>query len=217
MPRPGVPDSYRTRARAAGYVARAVYKIKEIDEKYRLFKPGQRVLDLGCSPGSWLQYLASRTGPRGLVVGVDVQEPGVPLAPPLYFVPGDVGSLDLETITAITPYFDVVVSDLAPKTTGVSAVDQQRSLELAWLAWDWARKLLRPGGHFLVKVFEGPDTAGLLAVLKADFEFCRALKPAGSRPASREIYLLGLRKRPGPAGGQGGRRREPHRSKAKPG
>ncbi|MFA5112046.1 MAG: RlmE family RNA methyltransferase [Desulfobaccales bacterium] len=200
MPRPGQPDIYRTRARAEGYVARAVYKLKEVDEKYHLFQPGQRVLDLGCSPGSWLQYIASRTGPKGLVVGVDVNPPAIPVAPPLYFVPGEVTSLDLETITAISPVFDVVVSDLAPKTTGMRQVDQQRSLELAFLAWDWARKLLREGGHFLVKVFEGPDTPTLTAVLKAGFSLCRHVKPAGSRPASREIYLLGLKKRSAPSG-----------------
>ncbi len=200
MPRPGQPDIYRTRARAEGYVARAVYKLKEVDEKYHLFQPGQRVLDLGCSPGSWLQYIASRTGPKGLVVGVDVNPPTIAVAPPLYFVPGEVTSLDLETITAICPVFDVVVSDMAPKTTGMRQVDQQRSLELAFLAWEWAQKLLREGGHFLVKVFEGPDTPTLTAVLKEGFSLCRHVKPAGSRPASREIYLLGLKKRSTPSG-----------------
>jgi 23S rRNA (uridine2552-2'-O)-methyltransferase len=199
MPRPGPPDFYRNRARAEGYVARAVYKLKEVDEKYRLFKKGQRVLDLGCSPGSWLQYIASRIGPRGMVVGVDATPPAIELAPPLYFVPGEVASLDFETITALSPGFDVVVSDMAPKTTGQRQVDQQRSLELAYQAWDWARRLLKAGGHFLVKVFEGPDTPALAAILKRNFKHCRWVKPAGSRPASREIYLLGLGRRSGPA------------------
>jgi 23S rRNA (uridine2552-2'-O)-methyltransferase len=200
MPRPGQPDIYRTRARAEGYVARAIYKLKEVDEKYHLFKEGQRVLDLGCSPGSWLQYIAARIGPRGLVVGVDANPPEIELAPPLYFVHGEVTSIDLTAITVISPVFDVVVSDLAPKTTGMRPVDQQRSLELAFLAWEWASKVLRTGGHFLVKVFEGPDTGALMAVLKAGFTSCRLVKPAGSRPASREIYLLGLKKRLAPAG-----------------
>jgi len=124
MPRPGFPDSYRTQARAQGFVARSVYKLKEIDEKYRLFCEGQRVLDLGCSPGSWMQYIASRVGSTGLVLGVDLSPPAIKLAPPLYFVPGAVGTLDLEAITAISPDFEVVVSDLAPKTTGMRAVDQ---------------------------------------------------------------------------------------------
>jgi 23S rRNA (uridine2552-2'-O)-methyltransferase len=198
MPRPGVPDPYRIKARAEGFVARAVYKLKEIDGKYRLFKAGQRVLDLGCSPGSWLQYIASRVGPGGLVVGVDLTPPALDLAPPLYFVPGAVGSLDLAAITALSPLFEVVVSDLAPKTTGLKAVDQQRSLELAWAAWEVARRLLRAGGHFLVKVFEGPDTPALATTLKAAFHETRVVKPAGSRPASRELYLLGLKRRKDP-------------------
>jgi len=170
-----------------------------VDEKYHLIKAGQRVLDLGCSPGSWLQYIASRVGPGGLVVGVDATPLAIEVVPPLHFVHGEVTSLDLETIIAISPMFDVVVSDLAPKTTGMRQVDQQRSLELAQLAWEWARQLLREGGHFLVKVFEGPDTPALVAVLKQNFSLCRPIKPAGSRPASREIYLLGLKKRGAPA------------------
>jgi 23S rRNA (uridine2552-2'-O)-methyltransferase len=181
-------------------VARAVYKLKEVDEKYHLLKQGQRVLDLGCSPGSWLQYIASRVGPGGLVLGVDATPPAIAVVPPLHFVQGEVASLDLETIIAISPVFDVVVSDLAPKTTGLRQVDQQRSLELAQLAWEWARRLLREGGHFLVKVFEGPDTSTLAAVLKRNFSLCRRIKPAGSRPASREIYFLGFNKRDAPAG-----------------
>ena len=200
MPRPGQPDFYRSRARAEGYVARAVYKLKEVDEKYHLIKQGQRVLDLGCSPGSWLQYIASRTGPGGLVVGVDATPPAIEVVPPLYFVHGEVTSLDLATIIALSPVFDVVVSDLAPKTTGQRQVDQQRSLELAFLAWEWARKLLREGGHFLVKVFEGPDTPALAAILKRNFHVCRTVKPAGSRPASREIYFVGLKRRGVPEG-----------------
>jgi 23S rRNA (uridine2552-2'-O)-methyltransferase len=98
----------------------------------------------------------------------------------------------------------VVLSDLAPRTTGVREVDQQRSLALAFKAWDLARKLLRPGGHFLVKVFAGPDLPHLAAALKAAFEKVRTVKPKGSRAASKEIYLLGLKRRggaarPGPA------------------
>jgi len=192
MPRPGIPDPFRMRARAEGYVARAVYKLKEIDEKYRLFREGIRVLDLGCSPGSWLQYIAARVGPRGLVLGVDAAELAIPVAPPLYFIQGEVGSLDLEMIAAISPGFEVVVSDLAPKTTGVREVDQQRSLELAWQALKLARRFLAPGGHFLVKIFAGPDLPLLAAAIQEGFRAFRQVKPAGSRPASRELYLLGL-------------------------
>ena len=192
MPRPGIPDSFRTRARAEGYVARAVYKLKSIDAKYRLFREGLRVLDLGCSPGSWLQYLAARVGPRGLVLGVDAAPLAIEVSPPLYFIQAAVESLDFDTLAALSPVFDVVLSDLAPKTTGVRDVDQQRSLELAWRALELARRFLAPGGHFLVKVFAGPDLPALAAALKNEFRTFRQVKPSGSRAASREIYLLGL-------------------------
>jgi 23S rRNA (uridine2552-2'-O)-methyltransferase len=198
MPRPGETDAYRRQARAEGFVSRAVYKLKAIDQKYRLFRRGQRVLDLGCTPGSWLQYIGSRVGPEGLVLGLDLEAPRVSLVHPLYFIPGNVLSLDFSAIRSQSPYFDVVVSDLAPKTSGVKGVDQQRSLELAQQAWETAREFLAPGGHFLAKIFEGPDTGTLVAQLKRAFQQCHRIKPAGSRPASKEYYLLGLHKRTGP-------------------
>lgn len=197
MPRPGVPDFYRRQARQQGYVSRAVFKLKEIDEKYHLLKLGRRVLDLGCSPGSWMQYSAIRVGPAGLVLGIDVNPPELELTPPLYFLSQDVESLDLAAVRAVSPEFDVVLSDLAPKTTGVKEVDRQRSLDLAFRAWEYARQLLKPGGHFLMKVFQGPDTPALVKELEAAFATVRTVKPPGSRAASREIYLLGLKKLPG--------------------
>ena len=203
MPRPGIPDPFRTRARAEGYVARAVYKLKEIDEKYRLCREGMRVLDLGCSPGSWLQYLAARVGRQGLVLGVDAAPLAIPAAPPLYFLQSEVESLDLESLAAISPDFDLVVSDLAPNTTGVREVDQQRSLELAQQALKIARRFLRPGGHFLVKLFGGPDLPELAAAIKKEFRTFRQVKPAGSRAASREVYLLGLHRLRSPGGSAG--------------
>jgi len=203
MPRPGIPDPFRTRARAEGYVARAVYKLKEIDEKYRLCREGMRVLDLGCSPGSWLQYLAARVGRQGLVLGVDAAPLAIPAVPPLYFLQSEVESLDLESLAAISPGFDLVVSDLAPNTTGVREVDQQRSLELAQQALKLARRFLRPGGHFLVKLFAGPDLPELAAAIKKEFRTFRQVKPAGSRAASRELYLLGLHRLRRPRGAAG--------------
>jgi 23S rRNA (uridine2552-2'-O)-methyltransferase len=108
----------------------------------------------------------------------------------------------LAEVTALSADFDVVLSDLAPSTTGVRDVDQQRSLELALTAWEWAQKLLRPGGHFLVKIFEGPGVGFLAGLLKKAFSLCRRVKPAGSRPASPELYLLGLNFKARPAKGQ---------------
>jgi 23S rRNA (uridine2552-2'-O)-methyltransferase len=203
MPRPGVPDAYRRQAQAEGFVSRAVFKLQAMDARFHLFRPGQRVLDLGCHPGSWMQYLASRVGPTGMVVGVDLATPKLALVPPLYFVPGDVQSIDLAEICTHTSAFDAVVSDLAPKTTGVRLVDQQRSLNLACRAWEIAQALLVPGGHFLVKVFSGPDVELLVTPLKKAFSAFHRVKPPGSRQESFELYLLGLGRRP-PAGASAG-------------
>ncbi|MDI6852521.1 MAG: RlmE family RNA methyltransferase [Deltaproteobacteria bacterium] len=207
MPRPWVPDHHRLAAKAQGFASRAVFKLKAIDEKYGLFKPGQRVLDLGCSPGSWLQYIGSRVGQKGLAVGVDLNPPEIEMGHPLYFLPGDVSSIDFDLIRTLSRDFDVVVSDMAPKTTGIRQLDQQRSLELAQEAFNCARELLKPGGHFLVKIFAGPETEAFINTLRFSFDQVQRLKPAGSRPASPEMYVLGLKKRAGP--GQGKRRRPP--------
>lgn len=195
MPRPGVPDPFRRQAREAGYVSRAVFKLKAMDGKYHLVRRGQRVLDLGCSPGSWLQYLGERVGPEGVVLGVDLKPPAIPLKPPLNFLAGDVQSLDLAALREKAPVFDLVVSDLAPATSGIREVDESRSLALARAALAAARELLRPGGHFLVKVFEGPELPELVAEMRQVFAEVHRAKPPGSRPASRELYLVGLRKR----------------------
>lgn len=207
MPRPGVRDSFRLKAKDQGFVSRAVFKLQAVDERYHLFAAGQRVLDLGCSPGSWLQYIGARVGQEGMVVGVDLQPVGIDTVHPLYFVPGDVTSIDFSVIQGVCPDFDVIVSDMAPKTTGIRQIDQQRSLNLARRAFDFARELLKPGGHFLVKIFEGPETEQFFGILRRTFQQVQRVKPAGSRPASPEIYLLGLKKRAGP--GQGKRRRPP--------
>ncbi len=207
MPRPGIPDPYRLKAKTQGFVSRAVFKLQAIDAKHRLFKAGQRVLDLGCSPGSWLQYIGAQIGPEGMVVGVDLQPLEIEATPPLYFLFGDISSLDFDALRSISPDFDAVVSDLAPKTTGIREVDQERSVELARQALACAQKLLKPGGHFLVKVFAGPETESLVSHLRQIFIQVHRIKPAGSRPASPEMYLLGLQKRTGP--GQGKRRRPP--------
>jgi len=173
--------------------------LAEIDQKYRLFRPGQRVLDLGCAPGSWLQYISSRVGPQGLVVGVDLQPLPAALPPGVIFRQADIMALDPESLR-LAPVYDAVVSDLAPATSGSKDVDHQRSLALARRAWEVAQVLLRAGGQFLVKVFQGPDFPAFRGELAAAFRQVRIIKPAASRPESREIYLLGYRRRTGPPG-----------------
>ena len=188
------PDYFSRRARQENFASRAVYKLADIDRKFRLFHAGQRVLDLGCAPGSWLQYISSRVGPQGLVIGLDRQPLKMTLGPPVHFQQTDITMVDPKDLKKLSPTFDVVVSDLAPATSGVKDVDHQRSLTLARLSWDFARELLAPGGHYLVKVFAGPDFPEFVAALKPHFQQVQIVKPTGSRSESREIYLLGRKR-----------------------
>ncbi len=188
------PDYYSQRARREQFASRAVYKLADIDRKFRIFHPNQRVLDLGCAPGSWLQYISSRVGPQGLVVGLDRKALKIPLQPPVLFRQADITAFDPNELKSLTPAFDVLVSDLAPATSGIKDVDHQRSLNLARLSLEYARLLLAMGGHYLVKVFAGPDFPAFVAEVKPHFGRIQIVKPAASRRESREIYLLGLKR-----------------------
>jgi len=186
-----VADFWTRKARAENFPARSVYKLKEVDDKYGLLKPGRRVLDLGASPGSWTLYAAERVGPAGRVVGLDLQplarEPG----PGTVFVQADALDPPLDLLTGYGP-FDVVLSDLAPATTGQKSVDQVRSAGLARGALTLAGALLKPGGWFLVKVFQGPEADDFFKELAGRFKTVRRIKPASSRSFSPEIFGLGL-------------------------
>jgi 23S rRNA (uridine2552-2'-O)-methyltransferase len=188
------PDYFSRRARQENFASRAVYKLADIDQKFRLFHAGQRVLDLGCAPGSWLQYISSRVGTQGLVVGLDRQDLKLSLGPPVHFLQVDITIVNPTELKKLSPVFDVVVSDLAPATSGIKDVDHQRSLTLARLSWDFARALLAAGGHYLVKVFQGPDFPEFVATIKPHFQQVQLIKPTGSRRESREIYLLGRKR-----------------------
>jgi 23S rRNA (uridine2552-2'-O)-methyltransferase len=197
------PDYFSRKAHQEQFASRAVYKLAEIDKKYRLFRPGQRLLDLGCAPGSWLQYLSKRVGPTGLVVGVDQQPLKIALPPPVVFIQADIFTVDLEALRRLASEFDGVLSDLAPATSGIKDVDHYRSLTLARRAWEIAQEVLAAGGHFLVKVFAGPDLAAFRQEMTPAFHDLVIVKPHASRQESREVYLLGRRRghRP-PASGQ---------------
>jgi len=183
-------DHYSDKAQKAGYFARSVFKLKEADEKFGLVRKGFHVLDLGCAPGSWMQYLSERVGDKGLVVGVDLNPPKYS-ADNAEVLVADVFELDVETLERFG-LFDLVVSDLAPATTGVSDVDAARSLALAARALDVACTVLKASGTLFVKVFEGPDTGSLRREMMRHFAEVRAFKPRASRSKSREYYLVGL-------------------------
>ena len=186
-------DHFTRRARDEKWLARSIYKIEEIDRKYRLIKRGQRILDLGCYPGSWSQYSTGKVGPQGEVVGIDLKRPDRFAAPNFRFFEADVLNLDLERLKKEISPRNVVISDLAPQTSGIHIVDTSRSMELARKALLIALVLLQKGGHFLCKVFEGEDIKELRIEISRHFKETRTVRPAAVRKASREVYLLGLR------------------------
>jgi 23S rRNA (uridine2552-2'-O)-methyltransferase len=183
-------DAFFRKARGAGFAARSVYKLEEIDHKLRLLRAGDRVLDLGCRPGSWLQYARKAVGESGAVVGIDRE----PLPQPI--AGARVLRADLMTVTDAEllgelKAFDVVLSDMAPNTTGIRATDQARSAALVEEALARAERLLAPGGAFVAKIFQGPDVEAIRKRMAARFSDVRTLKPEGSRAQSAEIYLAG--------------------------
>lgn len=185
-------DHYTRRARQENWLARSVYKLEEIDRKYRLIQPGYHILDLGCYPGSWSQYCIQKSGPRGQVVGVDLNEPERLKSDVFRFIKADVLSVDIEWLLGQVGLCDVVLSDLAPKTSGIAVTDVSRSLALAARALSIALALLKGRGHFLCKVFEGAGTDDLKKRVSAHFRQLRISRPSAVRKASREMYLLGL-------------------------
>jgi 23S rRNA (uridine2552-2'-O)-methyltransferase len=193
--REGRHDFYFQRARRERFAARSVYKLIEIDERYQLFRPNQRVLDLGCRPGSWLQYAWKRIGDGGKLVGLDREDIAITI-PNCRVVVGDVFEIAPETLRGELSAFDVVLSDLGPDTTGVRHVDQARSEGLFERALELAETLLVPGGHFVGKLFQGPEFPRLLQRCRAGFAEARVIKPEGSRKDSIEQYIVALRRKP---------------------
>jgi 23S rRNA (uridine2552-2'-O)-methyltransferase len=190
-------DKYFKKAKQEGFAARSVYKLQEIDQKFKILKPGQTVLDLGASPGSWSQFTSQKIGATGRLLGVDLSPVTVSL-PNAVFIQADLRDLQLEEIFkehGFTPPFDLVLSDMAPKTTGIKSVDQVRSLELCELALDVAKRFLKPGGHFVVKFFHSGEFGQLRNEIKKTFERVEAIKPDSTRSISKEIFLVGFKKK----------------------
>jgi 23S rRNA (uridine2552-2'-O)-methyltransferase len=183
-------DPYVAEARRLGYRSRAAFKLIELDERFRLLRPGQRVVDLGCAPGGWTQVGVGRVGRYGTVVGVDIAEttpiPGATL------LSADVRDAATPAVldAALGGRADVVLSDMAPSTTGHAATDHLRIVALAEDALALASQILKPGGTFVAKVFQGGAEGALLAALKRDFAQLRHAKPPASRAESAETYVV---------------------------
>jgi 23S rRNA (uridine2552-2'-O)-methyltransferase len=188
-------DHFGHRAKKEGYPARSVYKLQEIDRRLRLFRPGQRVLDLGAAPGSFSLYAAERVGGSGTVLGVDLQAVKVAGPPNLRFVQLDLTAVPPDFFAAEGP-FDVVLSDMAPRTSGQRARDQYLSFELYMRALEVAAAQLVPGGHFLGKIFQGAEFEDARAATARLLTDVRILKPEASRSESYEIFLAGTKPKP---------------------
>ncbi len=184
-------DTYVKRAQAAGLRSRAVFKLEEIQQRDRLIKPGMTVVDLGAAPGGWSEYVAKALGGKGRVIALDIL-PMDPI-PGVEFIQADFGGD--EGLTALRQRLDggkadLVLSDIAPNMSGVGDVDQARVMHLAELALEFAREVLRPGGSFLVKVFQGQGFQEYMRSLRGAFGEVASRKPKSSRSRSAELYLL---------------------------
>ncbi len=190
-------DHYYKKAKEQNFAARSVFKLEEIDAKYKIVKPGQTVLDLGACPGSWSQYCSKKIGTSGRILGVDLTPITIKL-PNATFIQADLRDLNLEKTFqehGFNPPFELVISDMAPKTTGIRMTDQARSVELVELAIDIADRYLKPGGSFVAKLFHCDDFSKLKDLIKSKYERFEAMKPDSTRKISKEIFLIGLKKK----------------------
>lgn len=187
-------DVFHQRAKKAGFAARSVFKLEEIQEKFHVLRRGARVLDLGCRPGSWLQYASSVTGETGRLVGLDRQPIEITI-PHCRVVVGDVLAIEPAELLGDLGAFDVVLSDMAPDTSGVRSMDQARSENLFERALEIAELTLAPGGNFIGKLFQGPGFRDLIARCRTGFTKVSTAKPKSSRADSIELYVVATGRR----------------------
>ncbi|MFV0349170.1 MAG: RlmE family RNA methyltransferase [Halodesulfovibrio sp.] len=187
-------DHYFKKAKQENYPARSIYKLKEIEKRFRIFKPGMHVLDLGAAPGSWSLGAAEMVGPRGRVLGADIQTTPTVFPPNVTFMQEDVfeRSQAFEDALAELSPIHVVMSDMAPNTTGHRFTDQARSANLCREALAVATKCLIHGGSFIVKIFMGPDFHEFASEMRDYFTTVKTFKPKSSRAESIETFYIGI-------------------------
>ena len=185
-------DHYTRRAREEKWLARSVYKLQEIDKKFKLIRKDNRILDLGCYPGSWSQYGIKKVGPKGEVVGIDLTRPHRISSANFRFIQADVFTLDLQWLSRKIGPRDLVISDLAPQTTGIYSTDTSRAMALARKALEISLAILKTGGNFVCKVFECQDIKSFRSEASGHFRQIRLFRPGATRKGSKEIYLAGL-------------------------
>jgi len=188
-------DHYTRQAKKENFAARSVYKLQEIQKKHHILKKGARVLDLGCAPGSWLQFASKLIGPDGRLVGIDLKPVTVSLTDNTTVITDDVAELESHLARLGIDRFDVVLSDMAPATTGNRHVDEARSIGLCEAALAIADKVLATGGNFVCKIFQGGDYKTFTDSVRQRFSRQTATRPQSTRKASREVFVIGLGKK----------------------
>ncbi|HXH73991.1 MAG TPA: RlmE family RNA methyltransferase [Bacteriovoracaceae bacterium] len=188
-----VKDHYFNKAKSENYLARSIYKLEEVDEKYHVLKPGIKVVDLGYFPGSWIQYTSKVVGDHGQVVGIDIQEVNKKLTGLKNVRVYQKDIFDIQDLSQldVSEAFDVVLSDMAPKTTGIKSLDQDRSLNLVESVFGLLPRFLKPGGHFVIKVFDSQHAQNYLKLQKNLFSEFHYLKPKSTRSVSKEFFVIG--------------------------
>lgn len=198
-------DHYYKKAKEEGRASRATYKLEQIQSKYKVVRKGDRVIDLGCAPGGWLEILSELIGPDGIVVGIDILPIKIHLKPNIKFVLGNIN--DESSVDQIISFLnltnapthhrtiapaDIVVSDMAPNTSGVQFKDAYLSYELCSKALEIAGNILKKGGNFITKIFQGREADDFKKEMKRVFNRVEAYIPAATRISSKEFYLIGL-------------------------
>jgi 23S rRNA (uridine2552-2'-O)-methyltransferase len=187
-------DTHTKAARAKGFPARSVFKLEEIDRRVRLLKPGQRVLDLGAAPGSWSLYAAGRIGSEGRVLAIDLAEIAQRFPEQVDVLQGDALSIDNELLSKHAPY-DVVLSDMAPSTSGSKVRDQALSFELFMRAVEVAKTFGKKGSHFVGKIFMSGDFQQARQAVAQAYERCQVIRPEATRSQSSEVFIVGMSRR----------------------
>ncbi len=190
-------DKWALRAQKEGYAARSAYKLVDIDCRFHIFKKSDSVLDLGSAPGSWIQVVADKIGPKGFVIGVDFEPLKIKKPLNLSFIKKDVYDRDLiiKIRKIVQKKFNIVLSDLSPKTTGQKDIDQWRAHELALRVLDIIKMELKENGKAVIKIFEGPDTPEFVKLCKEIFRNVSLIKPEASTKGSKETYIVAIDKK----------------------
>ncbi len=183
-------DHLTRRAKAENYPARSIYKLEEIQKKFKIMRSKDQVLDLGCAPGSWMLYASKQVGSQGKVFGIDLKSVDIKLPDNVMAIQDNILKLENESFLTNNKGLDVVLSDMAPATTGRKDVDAARSFDLCMMALTTADKFLSARGHFVCKIFQGNEFSKFQKTVKAKFKECKIFKPESCRKQSKEIYII---------------------------